>query len=79
MFVLYVAMESVRVYFSPNDPPFGALGSSVVGSGMSCYFWWLKCWLASCLSCRGGIRREEEEDVLPNEYIFAERYYDRDN
>ena len=35
-----------------------ARGSSAVGSGMPCCFWWLKCWLASCLlPCRSGTRR----------------------
>ena len=51
-------MGSVLAYHSPDSCPFGAQGSSAMGSGMPYCFWWLKCWLAPCLlPYRSGTKR----------------------
>ena len=56
---------------------------AVWGTGMiSCEFWYLLLNILF-LGITGGLfsilgklyRRRKREDVLPNEYIFAERYY----
>ena len=61
--------------------------SSIWGTGIiSCGFWYALLLLVvevlvgvMLIAMHRWYKKRKREDVLPNEHIFAERYYDRDN
>ena len=66
--------------------PFTKQSSSWGTGTISCGFWYAV--LLLVIEVLGGLmfvamkrwyKKRKREDVLPNEHIFAERYYDRDN
>ena len=80
MFVFYIAVGvGISVLFTKHP--------SIWGTGIiSCGFWYALLLLVievlvgfMLIFMQRWYKKRKREDILPNEHIFAERYYDRDN